>query len=210
MKTPKHRISFSPAFPGRTLAAVTLAACSYITIAQTTDPFDEAVIAFGRGDVVSAMMNYRTAAEAGNPTAMARLAYLLDQSEENAEAFEWYTKSAEMHDPEGQYGLAEMYVTGDAGEQNFDKARELIQAAAEAGYISAMRNLAVAYERGSIGLQINQEKVIYWLEQGAAKNDPWSVDRLANAYQKGETGLQPDEAKAKYWRDRLKAINSAR
>ncbi len=189
----------------RLLAAAMFLFGSSMVIATPEEDLQKGIDAYNQGDVVGAMTYYQKAADDGYAPAMSWLGYILDQSEQEKEAVEWYKKAVELGNPEAKHRLGEKYAGGESEgvEQDFDKARQLITEAAEAGHINAMHALATEYERGGMGLQINQEKVIYWLEQGARLGDLWSIQRLVKAYRWGETGLAVDEEKAKQWESRL-------
>lgn len=151
---------------------------------------------FDKGDIVSAMAFYRKAAEAGYVPAQTRLAYLLDQSEENEEAFAWYQKAVEKGDAEAEFGLAGMHVSGDGIPQNTEEALRLFTSSANKDYIPAIHVMIAAYEEGEMGLRIDYETARVWLEKGIRLNDHWSIKRLSRAYSKGELGLRIDRQKA--------------
>ena len=142
--------------------------------------------AFDESDIVSAMTYYRKAAEAGYVPAQTRLAYLLDTSEENEEAVKWYQQAAATGDAEAEYGLAGMYAAGDG----------LFTLSANKGHKPAIHVMAVACEKGELGLRIDYETAREWLEKGVQLNDYWSIGRLAQAYSNGELGLRIDRQKA--------------
>ncbi len=191
------------------LAALILLCSSCLAMATPEEDVEKGTEAFNRGDVVDAMHYYQKAAETGYAPAMAKLGYILDQSEQEKEAIEWYTKAVEQGNPEAQHLLGEKYSGGGEGvDQDLSKASELIHKAAEGGHINAMHTLVTAYERGGIGLEPDQEKVVYWLEQGARLKDLWSIERLMDAYRWGKSGLPVDETKAQLWESRLPSVNA--
>ena len=153
--------------------------------------------AFEQSDIVNAMRWYRKAAELGNAQAQTRLAYLLDNSEENKEALEWYQKAAEQGYPEALYGLGIMYAAGEGVTPNEAKAFDLFLQAANKGHVPSIRTLAVTYEKGDLGQPIDFELAVQWLEAGVNSGDTWSITRLARAYQRGELGQRVDKQKAR-------------
>lgn len=163
--------------------------------------------AFDRSDIVGAMSNYRKAAEAGYAPAQNRLAYLLDKSEENEEAVEWYQKAVAQENPEAQFGLAGLYAIGEGIEQDTEKAYQLFTESAENMYAPAIRVLALAFEQGQLGQRIDFEQSQYWLQRGQLINDYWSIKRLANAYKKGELGLRINPKKAKDLEQQLEPLS---
>lgn len=160
----------------------------YVTLAEQ---------AFDKSDIVGAMNHYRKAAEAGYAPAQNRLAYLLDKSEENEEAFEWYKKAVAQNHAEAKFGLAGLYAIGEGTTQDIERAYQLFTESAEQKYAPAIRVLALAFEQGQLGQRIDFEQSIYWLQRGQLVNDYWSIKHLANAYSKGTLGLRINPQKAK-------------
>ena len=118
--------------------------------------------AFNRGDVVAAMMHYENAANAGSADGQARLAWVLDQSEQNDDAVRWYRASAEQGHAAGYFGLGEMYAKGEGIEQDGAKAVENFTLAAENGHAQAMSVLVTGYKNGELGLEVDLAKADYW------------------------------------------------
>jgi TPR repeat protein len=119
---------------------------------------DAGFVAFQRGDIVAAINHYTTAAESGSADGQARLAWILDQSEQNEDAVKWYRAAADQNHADGQYGLGEMYSKGEGVEKNESLALEHFMLAAENGHEQAQRVLINAYRRGLLGLQIDAAK----------------------------------------------------
>lgn len=157
---------------------------------------DAALLAFQRGDVVDALQRYEALAEAGSSKAMAQLGYIHDQSEENDLAVQWYRRSAEAGNPEGQHGLAGMYAKGEGVEQDYAQARDWMMRAADQGYTPSIRTLWANAEEGGLGLEADQVEALRWLQAGVAAGDQSSMQRLARAYRNGELGLDANEAAA--------------
>ena len=164
---------------------------------------EKAQSAFDQADVVSAMTLYREAAEAGHAPAQARLAYLLDKSEENEEAVTWYRRATELGDTEGMFGLAQMYAAGEGIGQDLQEAVRWYTLAAQQGHTSSIRVLALAHETGGLGLKINYAQAISWLNAGVVAQDAWATQRLARAWRRGELGLRIDSEQAAFLENRL-------
>ena len=122
------------------------------------------LVAFNRGDGVAAMMHYETAANAGSADAMARLAWIMDQSEQNEDAVKWYRASAEQGHAAGYFGLGEMYAKGEGVEEDDTKALEYFTRAAENGHTQAMAVLISAYEKGELGAEADAAEAARWRE----------------------------------------------
>ena len=162
--------------------------------------------AFDESDIVNAMTYYRKAAEAGFGPAQNRLAYLLNISEENEEALEWYRKAAATGSAEAEFYLAGMYAEGDGTAKDSGEALRLFNASANKGYAPAVRVMAAAYEEGEMGLRVDYEAVREWLNKGVELNDSWSMKRLAKAHANGELGLRIDRQKAEQLEQRLAGL----
>jgi len=164
------------------------------------------VEAFKQDDLVAAIQWFRAAAETGYAPAQARLAYVLDKAEENEEAVHWYRKAAEQGDPDGKFGLGQMYAIGEGIERDVGRALQLIREAAEEGHVNAMHTMAVSYEKGDLGLPVDRHKALSWLERGADQGDRWSIERLVQIYRSGQLGVTADPDKAKAWEKRLPPV----
>jgi len=164
--------------------------------ADEQSELDAALLAFQRGDLVDAMQRYERLAESGSARAMTQLAYIHDQSEENALAVQWYRRAAEIGNAPGQHGLGEMYAKGEGVEQDETQARQWFALAAEQGYRPSIRVLWSNAEVGGLGLEADPAEAIRWLRAGVEAGDKSSMQRLARAYRNGELGLEPNEQAA--------------
>ena len=179
----------------------------YNDAADTPDVLmQQAQTAFDRADIVTAMALYRKAAETDYAPAQARLAYLLDKSEANEEAVDWYRSAAGQGYAEGMFGLAGMLSAGEGIEQNLDEAINWYTLAAQQGYRPAIRLMARAYETGDLGLDINHAQSVSWLNAGVAAQDAWCIQRLARAFRRGELGQRIDMEQAAFLESRLSRI----
>ena len=157
-----------------------LCAFSVDTNAQTAEEYyDEGMNEYNEINYGQALSNFRKAADLGHAPSQAMLGTLLDASEYNEEAREWFQLAADQGNVEGQLGLARMLAIGDGGEVDFPGAVKLYTAAAESGSLEAMRILEANYRNGKLGLKIDPERADYWLERAAAGGDRWSQEQLA-------------------------------
>ena len=166
--------------------------------------------AFNRADVISAMSLYRKAAEMGHPPAQSRLAYLLDISESNEEAAKWYGLAAEQGFAEAEFGLAQMYASGEGVERDNERAVELFTRAANQDHAQAIRVLALAYEKGQLGLRVDYDKALLWLNTGVTAGDTWSIKWLSTAYRRGGLGLRIDPQRAEALEKQLSEKHSGK
>lgn len=178
------------------ISSYTLAAATVTVDKKTAETIKLAEEAFDKSDIISAINHYRTAAEAGYGPAMTRLAYLLDKSENNEEAIQWLKKAVALGEAEAQFELARMYAYGEGIKQDKAAALELFMQSAKQDFAPAVRVLALAYEKGDLGLRIDYELSQQWLQHGQQINDYWSIKRLASAYRDGNLGLRINREKA--------------
>ena len=121
-----------------------------------------AVKEFNRGDLVASMALWRKAANAGYAPAQVWLGDILDKSEEDKEAVEWYVKAAAQGSPAGEYGLGEMYAKGEGVKKDFAEALTHILRAAEKNYLPAVTLMVEAYRTGSLGVTQDLAQANVW------------------------------------------------
>lgn len=112
-----------------------------------------------------AMITLDGPANQGHVEAQMLLAYILDKSEENAAAVDWYRKASDSGAPKAHYYLGLMLVAGEGVEKDEKQGADLIQKAAEGGYPRAMSWLSQSYAKGQYGLQKDIEKADMWQER---------------------------------------------
>jgi len=154
-----------------------LAALLASTLAAASDQdadLQAGIKAFHDGDLVTAMAKYQSAADAGSAEAQAKLAWIYDQSEENDIAVELYRRSAEQSFADGEFGLGEMYAKGEGVERDDDEALFWFERAANQGHEHAIRVLIIAFERGTLGREIQQDTADEWRQKLDALASPAS------------------------------------
>ncbi len=104
-----------------------------------------------RSDIVGAMPPLRRAADAGHLEAQLLLGFILDWSEENAEAVRYYRMAADSGAPRGQMELARMYLSGEGVDKDPALAREWIEKAQAQGHAPATATIAYAHLNGAMG-----------------------------------------------------------
>jgi TPR repeat protein len=111
----------------------------------------------------------------------------------NKRVLEVFQRGAEHgHAPSmGNLGIA--YYHGYGVEQDYAKAREWFEKAADKGDYSAMLNLGVLYEEGQ-----DYAKAREWYEKAADKGDYGAMWSLGQLYEDGR-GVAQDYAKAREW-----------
>ena len=142
--------------------AVVLGLVAPLAIAGPEQDNEQAIKEFDRGDLVASMALWRKAANAGYAPAQVWLGDILDKSEEDQEAVEWYRKAAAQGSPAGEYGLGQMYAKGEGVKKDDAEARTHILRAAEKNYLPAMMTMMGAYRVGSLGIAVDSAQADAW------------------------------------------------
>ena len=184
---------------------------SLASAATPEENYTQGLIAWEeRGDPVTAIPPLRLAAEKGHAAAQALLAYLLDYSDEDAEAAALYRKAAEQGDADGMFGLATFYVGGDGGlKHDLGEALRWMTAAAEKGHPQAIIALSQGYSIGSFGLKPEQKdsaEALKWTRAAIELDHVPSMERMVQALRTGGLGLQPDLAAAQELETKLNKL----
>ena len=192
----------------RAMARTLLAACLLALpqsplLADARTDGDEGIAAFERGDLIRSMELLERSARCGYAPAQVTLAYILDISERDEEAFKWYQEAAAANDPGGIFGLGTMYEKGEGVERDPVKAGELMQRAAEMEHMLAIRAYAYALENGDLGFERDEASALEWFRRGAEAGDQVAMRRLRDAHQLGQLGLPVDPKKAADWEEKM-------
>lgn len=199
---------FVPAFSQIVLACV-LAAVSPASTADAGSDFQRGLDAYRAGDITGAMTPLKAAADAGHAEAQALYGGILDSAEFDEEAAAYLGKAAEQNNAEGQYGLAKLYVAGEAKAPNDAEAGKLMRAAAAQGHDLANISLALAYINRDARLGASNPDVPeagQYILKAAELGELRAVEVLANAYRTGEYGLATDPSKADQWARQLSSM----
>lgn len=140
-------------------------------------------------------------ASTGNPRAelLIGLRYLKGEGgpANKPEAAKWLLKSANAHDPMGQYWAGEIYKHGDGVTADAAQAVRWYEAAAGQGNRQAMHDLGVAYAEGN-GVQQDYGESARWFAKAAVLGLTNSQFNLAVLYERGE-GVKADLTQAYKW-----------
>ncbi|HJV25477.1 MAG TPA: tetratricopeptide repeat protein [Aromatoleum sp.] len=191
------------------LMTCSLIACMANAHADADADYQRGRDAYHTGDLVGSMEPLKKAADAGHARAQALYGAILDDAELDDEAVKYLKMSAAQNDPDGQYGLAKMYFTGEAKAPDDAEAGRLMHAAAAQDHRFAVITLALAYVRGDTRLgagDSNSPTAGQMLIKAAEYGEVQAVEALSSAYRKGLYGLAVDPAKADYWAGRLAGI----
>jgi TPR repeat protein len=168
--------------------------------------FKRGEAAWVAGDIVGAMEALKPAADAGHAGAQALYGRSLDEADNDAEAAEYYRKSAAQGNADGMYGLASLYISGDLGERRPDKAMELFKQAAALEHAPSVIAVAVNYATGSIYPEqrnLDSAETWNWIKKAAALEHLDSMALLENALRTGNRFITIDIASADTLRSRL-------
>lgn len=192
--------------PGRS-AVVLLSLCLAWPLSAVADPeadYQQGLQAYReRSDIVGAMPPLRRAADAGHVEAQLLFGFILDWSEENAEAVRYYRMAAESGEPRGQLELARMYLSGEGVDKDPAAAREWIEKARALGHAPAIMQVGYAHLDGAMGYPRDyaQARALFQqaLDQGhdQAKSALATVDRLEAAEKKAAEQAAAGEPPAK-------------
>jgi tetratricopeptide (TPR) repeat protein len=166
-----------------------------VSWAGPDDDFRAGETAYQTGDVSGAMQFLRRAADAGHASAQVLLADILDKAELNEEAIIYYRRAAAQGSAEGEFGLGNMYATGEGVDRDLKQARIWYQRAAEKNHPQAINVLAQAYIQGGLGMNDkdrHDEQAVIWIKRAAGDNYLPAIDFLAKAYRMGMPGVPAD------------------
>ncbi len=146
------------------MAALLLAGAlgSGAAFAGPKDDCDQAEIEFARGDLIAAIGLWQKSATAGYAPAQARMGDIMDKSEQDEDAVEWFSKAAKQGDAHGSYGLGMMYAKGEGVKLDYVTAVVHIRKAAEQDYLEACVTLLEAYRIGGLGLAADKAAAAQW------------------------------------------------
>ncbi len=138
------------------LVALLILALAFIT-APAFAGWDEGVVAYDKGDYVTAFPELQPFAEQGNAVAQFALGWMYDNGlgvpEDDKQAVKWYTLSAEQGDAGAQFNLGVLHENGDGVPQDYKTAVKWYRLSAEQGDDAAQYNLGQLYRIGQGVLQ---------------------------------------------------------
>ncbi len=165
---------------------------------------ERGIAEYRKGNLIEGMQLLKKSAQQGYIPAQTTLAYILDASENNDEAFYWYQQAADRNDAAGLFGLGSMYGKGEGTDRDTVKSGQLIERAAQLGHAEAMRVYAHALEHGQLGLAADPVSAADWYLKAAELGNKMSMHRLKQAYTLGQLGLPIDPERAEAWAERTK------
>lgn len=173
-------------------------------MADPVQDHQRGLLAYQRGDMMSAMAALRPAAQAGHAPSQSLLAYILDRADLAEQAVQLWRQAAAQGDAEAHAGLANMALTGRGIAKDEKLALQHFSEAAARGHEASVEWLADAWLSGRLGTQAAEqpEQARAVLLRAAGQGHLPSMDALAARYRSGRPGWPLDTAEADRWQAR--------
>ncbi|WP_095587960.1 caspase family protein [Actibacterium ureilyticum] len=113
------------------------------------------------------------------------------------DAIVWQQKAAEAGYQAAVVNLGQMYLDGQAVDQDYARAYQLFTDAAATGEPAAYTALGWVYRAG-VGVQQDYREAMYWYTRGADIGNDWAMTNIAELHQTGK-GFPRDPQKAVEW-----------
>lgn len=203
----RQRLPVARAICGWLLLAGALTAAPHCVAAT----FEDAVAAEGRGDLATAVADYRSAAERDEAPAEFALGRLYlgvgGISPDLNQAYTWFQKAAEQGNPGAEFELGVMLRNGQGAKRDLTASAAWFSKAALRGYAPAETNLAIAYGEGAgVDLDINQ--AIAWATLSAEQGEEAGQVELAKLYLRAaqQPALPRPEMSARTFREMMDRV----
>lgn len=181
------------------VGGLALAMSSLAVRADFEADYKAGVESFSRGDVVSAMTTLKKAVESGHAPSQWLYGYILDGTDEDAEAVEYYRKAAVQNHPPAQFSLGAAYLSGEGVKQNPEEGHKWIRLAAENGHGAAINQMALFSMRDAAAGKQDNDTALRWIRAAAEGDFIPAMEAMAQAYRTGGYGLQQDDKLAAQW-----------
>lgn len=178
-----------------------------LSYATPEDDGQKGIEAFKAGDLPLAVEHLNRAANDGYAPAQSALAYILNKSGFNLQAFELYQQAADQGDTGGILGLGLMHYNGDGVEQNINKGVELIKKAAEMNDPAAIYQYAGMLSIGSPGFDQDTKTAVDLFKKAASMEHHISIGRLVAIYRNGQLGETVNPELADKYQAQLSELN---
>ncbi|MBV5335089.1 MAG: sel1 repeat family protein, partial [Sulfuricurvum sp.] len=128
--------------------------------------------AFNTQDFSKARELFEILSAQNNPTALSSLGYLYQQGlgveKSPQQAYEYYTRAADLEEPTALFNLALMYADGIVVTHDQFKTHELLIRSAVLNFPQAQYEAALSLERG-LGCVQNFSEAAFWYEEAAKR-----------------------------------------
>lgn len=163
-------------------------------------------------DIVKALELAKKAANQGHEMSQIQIADLYLQglehtTEELIKALLWLNLHARNNIVEAQVLLGRYYLKGLGIEQDFTKAADWLEKAADQGDSLALKLIISMHQSDSEVIEKDYFKMIKWLNQLALENDEDALLTLGRFYEEG-LGVRQDEEKAIEWYEKSIEVGS--
>jgi TPR repeat protein len=151
-------------------------------------------------DSIRAMRLFARSADSGYTRAMVFLgdAQLSTKTRRgDSIALTWYRKAVSLEDPQGQFRLGNMLMSGTGVRPDTTEAVRLFRKSAEGGEPNGMAQLAYAYQMGA-GLGKDPEEALRLYRQAADKGNTFAMNSLGYLYETG-SGIAKDIGQSIQW-----------
>lgn len=161
-------------------------------------------LAAEKGDLVTAIEEFRPLAETGHVLAQATLGSIYANGgrgvpQNDKEAVKWHRLAAEQGHVLSQYDLGVMYATDRGVSQDDKEAVKWFRLAAEQGDAKAQYNLGLMYNKGR-GVSQNNKEAVKWYRLAAEQGDAPAQFALGDSYFRGKDVSQDDKEAMKWFR----------
>jgi TPR repeat protein len=147
-------------------------------------------------DINKANEWYKKSADSGSAHGMYKVGMLYILNNDLHKAVLEFTKSAELKNKEAMFQLGHMYEHGIGCEKDINKAIEWYKKTADSGDARAMYKVALYYNK----VEINLEKVVYYVTLSADTGFKLSQYALGGMYEHGFNSIKQDLVKSlKYY-----------
>lgn len=182
-----HRYDHDRRTPSKASQSARLAAAvvlSFMCVAHVLAGMKDGYAAYESGDYETALKEFRTLAEHGDPAAQIAVGWLYDAGKgvahDDTEAIRWYTMAAEQGCAVAQQYLGTMYASGSGVPRNFETARKWFRAAADQGDAGGLYGLGVMYRDGD-GVTADPAAAYLWFALAAVHGGADPNAKLAAA-----------------------------
>jgi TPR repeat protein len=169
--------------------------------AKAPQSFEDAIVAYNRGDYATAMRSWRFLADQGHASAQSNLGFMYDKGrgvlQDYAEAVRWFRLAADQGDAEAQCNLGNMYAKGQGVPQDYAEAARWFRLAASQGYAQAQYSLGNIYTNGRGVLQ-DYAEAVRWFRLAADQGNASAQSNLGFMYNNGR-GVPQDDMAALSW-----------
>lgn len=191
-----------PSRPEQTQSDGPIALAPTYTTTDAQKSFTAGVVAYRSGDIVNAVREVRSAAEAGHATAQAVVGFLYVQGQgglpkDDVEALRLFRLAADQGNALGQTNLGSMHFNGRGGLPKDDvEVARLYRLAADQGYALGQANLGAMYANGWGGLPKDDTEAVRLYRLAADQGNALGQNNLGAMYLNGRGGLPRDDIEA--------------